>query len=60
MGKLQISLYGVLQAIEEAVKGVALNWKQKTLSLGSDDASVMVGIIIVRCMLFLKDRSLTC
>lgn len=34
---------GVLQAIGEAVKGVDENWKQKTVSLGSDGASVMVG-----------------
>ena len=34
---------GVLQAIEEAVKGVDQNWKQKAVSLGSDGASVMVG-----------------
>lgn len=34
---------GVLQAIEEAVKGVDQNWKQKTVGLGSDGASVMVG-----------------
>ena len=33
----------VLQAIEEGMKGVAQNWKQKTVSLGSDGASVIVG-----------------
>ena len=32
----------VLQAIEEAEKEVDQNWKQKTVSLGRDGASVMV------------------
>ena len=50
---------GVLQAIEEAMKEVSQNWKQKTVSLGSDGASVMAGKNS-GCMLFLKERSLTC